>query len=298
MNYGKTKVVVCRDAIELGRRAASDVAAGIRDLLSQQEEIRIVFAAGESQITFLDALAAEPNVDWQRIVCFNMDDFYDTGVPEEFTCGQQTRKQLYEKVKPRRFHLVRFNAPDPDNEAKRFESIIRAEGKIDILCQGIGTSGHLALNEPFDTDFREKSWVKVVKLAEQSKIQLADDPNFKALGYIPSLGITMTIPLLVSARKIYTMVPLGLKRPILERLFALDAPTEALPASILLQVEGTLYVDRDSCPRQLLAPDPLPREQGAHALCRRDPPYISQTRPRSDRSFPCGTGGGPDGDDV
>ena len=53
---------------------------------------------------------------------------------------------------------------------------------IDILCQGIGTSGHLALNEPFDIDFGEKSWVRVVKLVEQSKIQLADDPNFKALG--------------------------------------------------------------------------------------------------------------------
>jgi glucosamine-6-phosphate deaminase len=256
MNYGKTNVVVCRDALELGRRAGSDVAARIRELLSQQEDIRIVFAAGESQITFLDALAAEPDVDWQRIVCFNMDDFHDTGMPEEFTCGHQTRKQLYEKVGPRRFHLVRFNAPDPEGEAKRFESVIRKEGDIDILCQGIGTSGHLALNEPFDTDFREKSWVKVVKLAEQSKIQLADDPNFKALGYIPSRGITMTIPLLVSARHIFTMVPLGLKRPILERLFALDAPTVALPASILLEREGTLFVDRDSCPKQFLAHDP------------------------------------------
>jgi glucosamine-6-phosphate deaminase len=90
---------------------------------------------------------------------------------------------------------------------------------------------------PFDTDFREKSWVRVLKLVEQSRIQLADDPNFKALGYIPSMGMTMTIPLLVSARHIFTMVPLGLKRPILERLFALDAPTVALPASILLECE-------------------------------------------------------------
>ncbi len=259
MNYGKTKVVVCRNALELGRRAASDVAVRIRELLSQQEDIRIVFAAGESQITFLDALAAEPNVDWHRIVCFNMDDFHDTGMPEEFTCGHQTRIQLYEKVGPRRLHLVRFNAPDPEEEAKRFASVVRREGKIDILCQGIGTSGHLALNEPFDTDFREESWVKVVKLAEQSKIQLADDPNFKALGYIPSMGITMTIPLLVSARSIFTMVPLGLKRPILEKLFTLDTPTVALPASILLECEGTLYVDRDSCPKQLLTQDPRGR---------------------------------------
>ena len=255
MRYGKTTVVVCKDAAELGRRAASDVAAAIRELHRRQEEIRIVFAAGESQITFLDALAAERNVEWGRIVCFNMDDFYDRDMPEEFTCGHQTRKQLYDKVGPRRNYVVGFNAPDPEKEAKRFESVLRKEGPIDILCQGIGTSGHLALNEPYDTKFQDKSWVRVVNLAEQSKIQLRDDPNFKALGYIPSKGITMTIPFLISAKRVYTMVPLGLKRPILERLFALQQPSEALPASILLQVEGTLYMDRDSCPAHLLDPE-------------------------------------------
>ncbi len=255
MNFGKTKVVLCEDEKDLGRKAAGDVAGKIREILALREEIRIVFAAGESQMTFLDALAAEKNIEWQHTVCFNMDDFYDTRMPEEFTCGHQTRTQLYERVRPKRFHLVRYNAPDPEEETKGFEAKMREEGEIDILCQGIGTSGHLALNEPFDTNFREKAWVKVVNLAAQSILQLRDDPNFKALGYIPSKGITMTIPALMSAKNIYTLVPLGLKRPILERLFVLDAPTEALPASVLLHSEGTLYLDRNSCPESLLPLD-------------------------------------------
>jgi glucosamine-6-phosphate deaminase len=253
MNYGKTKVVLCKDEIELGKHAAFDVSRKMRDLLKVKEEVRVIFAAGESQMTFLDALANEKNIDWNRIICFNVDDFYDTRMPEEFTCGYQTRTQLYDKVKPARFHLVRYNAPDPEKEARRFESVIREEGDVDILCQGIGTSGHLALNEPFDTDFNEKASVKVVNLAEQSKIQLRDDPNFKALGYIPSLGITMTIPALISVKYIYTIVPLALKRPILERLFKLDAITTELPASVLLITEGNLYIDRNSCPVELLA---------------------------------------------
>jgi glucosamine-6-phosphate deaminase len=251
MRYGKTKVILSRDEVELGTQAASDVANKIRELLDDREEIRVIFAAGESQMTFLDALATEKNIDWQRIVCFNVDDFYDTNLREEFTCGHQTRKQLYDKVNPKRVHLVRYDAPDPDEEAKRFEAIMREKGAFDVLCQGIGTSGHLALNEPFTTDFEETAWVKVVNLAEQSKVQLGDDPNFKELGYIPSKGITMTIPILMTVKSIYTMVPLALKRPILERLFALNAPTTELPASVLLQVEGTLYIDRNSCPREL-----------------------------------------------
>jgi glucosamine-6-phosphate deaminase len=253
MNYGKTKVILCKDEIELGKQAASDVSRKMRDLLKVKEEVRVIFAAGESQMTFLDALAKEKNIDWNRIICFNVDDFYDTRMPEEFTCGYQTKTQLYDKVKPRRVHLVRYNAPDPEEEARRFETVIREEGDADILCQGIGTSGHLALNEPFDTDFNEKARVKVVNLAEQSKIQLREDPNFKELGYIPSKGITMTIPALISVKNIYTIVPLALKRPILEKLFKLNTITTELPASVLLKTEGKLYIDRNSCPGELLA---------------------------------------------
>jgi glucosamine-6-phosphate deaminase len=253
MKFGRTKVVLCQDAAKLGKRSASDVGNKIRELLNKQEKIRMIFAAGESQITFLDALAREKDINWKRIICFNMDDFYDVKIPEIYTCGYQTRRQLYDRVSPGRVYQVRYNAPDPHEEARRFESIMLSEGKFDILCQGIGTSGHLALNEPFDTDFEDKAWVRVVNLAEQSMIQLREDPNFKALGYIPAKGITMTIPALMSAKNVYTMVPLALKRPILEKLFIMKTPTAELPASILLQVESTLYIDRDSCPEGLIS---------------------------------------------
>jgi glucosamine-6-phosphate deaminase len=252
MNYGKTRVVLCEDEDDLGARAALAVAQKMRELLASRDEIRIIFAAGESQNTFLNALALEPEIDWQRVVCFNMDDFWDTRIPEQYTCGYQTRTQLYDKVSPKKFHLVGFNAPDPDREAKHFESLLRLAGKIDILCQGIGTSGHLALNEPYHTEFNDLSWVRVVDVAEQSKRQLIEDPNFKKLGYIPEKGITMTIPALLQAPDVYTMVPLALKREILTKLFKTQSPTTALPASILKTIDGTLFIDRNSCPSELL----------------------------------------------
>lgn len=252
MNYGKTKVIVSKNEFDLGRQAASIVAKKIRELLIGKEDIRIVFAAGESQMTFFDALSKEKNISWNRIVCFNIDDFHDIKIPEKFTCGYQTKKQLYDKVNPKKIFLVKFKAPDAEAEAKRFEALLRKEGPIDILCQGIGTSGHLALNEPNDTDFDDKAWVRVVSLAEQSKIQLRADPNFQDLGYIPEKGITMTIPGILSAKNIYTIVPLALKRPIMEKFFALKKPTTELPASILLKAEGTLFLDSNSCPEDLL----------------------------------------------
>ena len=246
-DYGKTRITVCQDAADLGRRAADAVAQRLRLLLAVQAEVRLVLAAGESQATFLDALAVQTDIDWPRVVCFNVDDFWDPRLPERFSCGYQTRRQLYDKVPAKAFHLVRFNAPDPQAEADRFEGLVR-QAPLDVLCQGIGTSGHLALNEPGQTDFHDRRWVRVIDVCPQSKRQLAEDPNFAALGYIPAKGITMTIPGIISARAIFTMVPLSLKRPILTRLAAAQEPTSDLPASILHDVPGELFVDRDSCP--------------------------------------------------
>ena len=245
--YGMTEVILCRDNEDLGKTAASAVAEKMRELLQVKEAVRVVLAAGESQSSFNTALANEPEIDWQRVVCFNIDDFWEPKMPVEFTCGYQTAKELYEKVAPKETHLVRFDTLDPQSECDRFEALLR-EAPIDILCQGIGTSGHLALNEPGLTDFNDTRWVRLVDLVEQSKKQLIADPNFKELGYIPEKGINMTIPAILSAQCCYTMVPLALKKPVLTKLAGVSEPTELLPASILLKKKSFLFVDKASCP--------------------------------------------------
>ena len=126
--------------------------------------------------------------------------------------------------------------------------MLRSAGPIDILCQGIGTSGHLAFNEPSQTDFQDTAWLRVIDITDQSKQQLSTDPNFRALPRIPDKGITMTIPAMLSASHVFTIVPLALKRAIVTRLLATPKPTEDLPASILSTIEGTLFLDRNSCP--------------------------------------------------
>jgi len=248
MKYGLTDIVVCADGHDLGRRAAASVSEVMRRLLGEKDGITVIFAAGESQGTFLDSLAAERGIGWDRVDCFNMDDFWDPGMPERFTCGCQTRTQLYDRVRPRSAHLVRWNAPDPEEEARRFGELMREAWPPDILCQGIGTSGHLALNEPGDTDFDDSRLARVVTIAEQSKRQLMADPNFGGYGVIPEKGVTMTIPAMLAAAHVFTMVPYALKRDIVSRLLATPEPTTELPASILSTVAGTLFLDGDSCP--------------------------------------------------
>ena len=77
MHYGRTQVVICEDEFDLGQRASSAVAQQMRNMLDREQEIRMILAAGESQITFLDALSNERDIEWSRVVCFNMDEFWD-----------------------------------------------------------------------------------------------------------------------------------------------------------------------------------------------------------------------------
>ncbi len=250
MQYGKTRVVVCENEIELGRTAASDIAAALRNRLAAQDQVRIVFSAAESQITTLEALAPQPDIDWSRVTCFNVDELYEPDMPAGATCAQLTASLLYERIQPACIHLIQHDAPDPGAEAQRFEALVR-ERPIDIACLGIGRSGHIALNEPGQTNFDDPQWVRMVTIDESSKQQLMDDPHFQKLGYVPSRGITMTIPALISAQHTFTMVPLASKRDIVTKVLAQTAPTPRLPATILSAVEGALYLDRASCPTSI-----------------------------------------------
>src|SRR5688500_18522127 len=99
-SYGNSHVIICKDEYDLGRKAASDVADTLRQLLARQNVVRVTVAAGESQITFLDALAQEKRIDWNRVICFSIDDFHHVGIPQQYTCGYQVEKQLWSKVKP------------------------------------------------------------------------------------------------------------------------------------------------------------------------------------------------------
>jgi glucosamine-6-phosphate deaminase len=250
MQYGKTFIQVCKNYEDLGIRAASAVGAKMRELLSRQDEIRMVLSAGESQSSFLRYLALEKGIEWQRVICFNIDDFWDIRMPETFTCGFQTQKELYEKVLPKAFHLVDYKANDPEKECRRFETLLK-EKPLNIACLGIGQSGHIALNEPEETDFHDAQGVRFVTVSEKSKRQLMEDTHFRDLGYIPGKGITMTIPAILSAGHIYTMVPLRLKQEILTQIFAQAEPVESLPATILSTTESLLFVDEDSLPQNL-----------------------------------------------
>ena len=60
---------------ELGDCSAADVADCLKRLLCSQEEVNMIFAAAPSQNEFLEALRNMPDIEWERINAFHMDEY-------------------------------------------------------------------------------------------------------------------------------------------------------------------------------------------------------------------------------
>ena len=52
----------------------------------------------------------------------------------------------------------------------------------------------------------------------------------------------------MSAQHKFTIVPLASKRPIMSRVLAAETATEEIPATIIRNYEGKLYLDENSYP--------------------------------------------------
>ena len=236
-----------RDA--MGRAAAADVGAALRDRLARQGTARMIFAAAPSQTELLDALARERDIDWARVTAFHMDEYLGLPLdaPERF--GAWLTHHFFSRVALGAVHLI-GQEPDPDREAARYAALL-VEAPIDIICLGIGVNGHLAFNDPPVADLYDTKQVKIVELDAVCRQQQVDDACFPTLADVPTHAITLTIPRLLDADLLFCVVPGASKRAAVER--SLYGPIgTACPASALrTHPRCALYLDQDSSPPQL-----------------------------------------------
>ena len=239
-----------RTRAELGRAAAADVAGALRAALDRRRGVRVVFAAAPSQAEMLDALAAEPGLDWARVTAFHMDEYLGlpAEAPERF--GAWLTRHLFSRVPLGAVHLLgpaMGRQADGGREAERYAALL-AEAPIDVVCLGIGVNGHLAFNDPPLADLDDPEAVKVVELDPVCRQQQVDDGCFPRVAAVPTHAITLTVPRLLDAERLFCVVPGAAKRDAVTA--ALEGPIgSSCPASALrTHPDCRLYLDRDSAP--------------------------------------------------
>jgi glucosamine-6-phosphate deaminase len=228
---------------EMGRRAAEDIASELRRRLETQPGVRMIFAAAPSQSEMLAALVAAPGIDWKRVTAFHMDEYLGLApdAPQRF--GLWLRRNLFDRLP---FAAVELLDPGDDPEASAAAYAAKlAAAPIDIVCCGIGANGHLAFNDP-PADLNDPADVKVVELDPACRQQQVDDRCFERIEDVPTHALTLTIPRLLNAERIFCCVPGALKKTAVRRTLH-DPISGAVPATALrTHPDWTLYLDRDS----------------------------------------------------
>ena len=243
----KLKVLISEGRKQVGEASARLLNKKIKELLKGKEEVRIIFAAGQSQNELLAELANDRDIDWSRIVAFHMDEYICLSPSSNEFFGKFLADRLFSKVKFKQVHFIKRlqQGENPLTECRRYEGLLK-ERPIDICCMGIGENGHIAFNDPHVANFEDAVFVKVVDLDEQCKRQQVNDGCFPSVDEVPPTAISLTIPALLSAQYITVVVP-GIRKADAARNTLYGEITTKCPASILrTHPAAMLFLDKDS----------------------------------------------------
>lgn len=239
-------IQVYNDRGSLGAAAAADIAAELRGVLAAQGSARMIFAAAPSQQEMLEALIQAPNIDWSKVTVFHMDEYLGlpAAAPQRF--GSWLQSTIFDHLPFGAVHLIdAADQAEAESAVRRYAGLLGA-APIDLVCLGIGVNGHIAFNDPLVADFTDPSAVKVVELDEICRQQQVDDECFGTLSQVPMRAVTLTVPTLIAAPRLFCVVP-GAAKAIAVRATLYDRIGTHCPSTILRTHRGcTMYLDRQS----------------------------------------------------
>lgn len=228
----------------MGTAAADDIAAAIRKVLSEKEEMNMIFAAAPSQNEVLAALVSKTDIPWERINAFHMDEYI--GLPQNAPQRFSTflKEAIFNKLPFKAVYCI-DGSRAAEEECARYGKLL-VEHPTDIVCLGIGENGHIAFNDPGVADFNDSALVKPVALDDVCRQQQVNDGCFAKFEDVPTTALTLTVPALTAATYMFCVVPAATKAEAVRKTIC-EPVSELCPASVLRQHDhAVLYCDADS----------------------------------------------------
>ncbi len=243
--FGQADVIVCADVPTMARAAADQAAAIMRAAVHERGVAHVMFATGNSQRAFTETLVtATDDVPWAETIVFHMDEYVGIGPGHPAGFQRWIRERIVEPAHPRAAYYIDGQGDSAD-ACSRYADLL-ARHPLDLCCLGIGENGHLAFNDPGVADFSDPLDVKVVELDTACRQQQVNEGHFPDIAAVPSHAITVTVPALLRASQVITVVPEARKAEPVRA--ALTGPlSTACPASILRSTpHATIYLDPES----------------------------------------------------
>lgn len=235
-------LVIKDNKMESGKLAAADGAKFIRTAVSARGQANIIVATGASQFEMLEALVAEKDIPWHKVVVFHLDEY--VGLP--ITHPASFRLYLWQ-----RFHsklpmpVKAFHYLDGESDApatcQRVGRIL-SEHPINVAFIGIGENGHVAFNDP-PADFQTDDPYIIVDLDEACRKQQLGEGWFPSFEAVPKQAISMSVKQVMKSRAIVCTVPDQRKAKAVKNAVE-GKVTPDVPASILqTHAQVTIYLD-------------------------------------------------------
>lgn len=244
LKYGDLRVTILSSNEELGKVAARDFALATQSALKERSEISIILATGNSQLSFVNALYEQKDIEWSRINVFHMDEYVGIDVNHQSSFFRWMHEKIELKLHPKAFFGIRGDVPISE-EIARYTALIQKH-KPSICVMGIGENGHVAFNDP-PADFSTQEIIKLIELDDITcRMQQVNEGHFASLADMPQQALTLTVKALLDPETVLVLTPESRKAKAVKD--SLEGPiTPTCPASILQKSPNAhLYLDHES----------------------------------------------------
>lgn len=222
---------------DLARYAARIVV----EQMKNKPEFLLGLATGSSPIPFYKELIREyqaGNISFAKVNTYNLDEYYpiDPTSPQSFLVFM--RENLFDHIDlpEKAIHIPRGDAPDAEEEARRYQRELNRTGGTDIQILGIGSDGHIGFNEPGD------AFIYDTHVTELTRRTIEDNSRFfEDVSQVPTHALTMGIGGIMNARTCILIATGKNKAQAVHDALKCD-PAPACQASVLQFHRNTVFL--------------------------------------------------------
>ena len=229
---------------------AADWADGVADALAQRIEARphlvLCLPTGSTPRPVYERLPAalsRAGAATRQASVVLLDEYLGLPAGHPVRCDAQLHRQVIKPLPepPATFLAFDVDGPDPAAACAAYDAAIERAGGLDLVVLGLGTNGHIGMNEPGTGPDAPTRVIELAPSTMAAALAYGADPP-------PGHGVTLGLAGILAAREIWLLVSGERKAAILRAV--LDGPvTTDVPASLLRGHPGLRIVaDDDAWP--------------------------------------------------
>ncbi len=234
----KNKIYLFKDA----DIASTWVANYFNDYIKKKPNAVLGFATGVSPLLTYKLLQkfSKNGTSWEGITSFNLDEFIGVPIDHPESFRSQMMNNLFKgvNIKPENILLPDGLSENPEEEANKYEKLIKSKGGIDLQYISLGANGHMAYNEPGTS---LKTLTHIATLEDFTRKVLVEQKKFPSYEETPDRAITVGVKTIMNFKEMI-MVALGESKAIPTQKMLEGPITSDIPSSALQKHKNTIFV--------------------------------------------------------